>query len=107
MWINAVLRGELELPSVAQIEASVERVREWKREHINHEPSRSCAINTRYHQYLDIMLTELGISPYRKSNLLAELFSRYEAADYAGLHEQYHAAQAGRAEPRRVLDLDT
>ena len=107
MWVNAVQRGELELPCVAQMEASIERVRKWKREHINHEPSRSCAINTRYHQYLDIMLNELGISPYRKSNPLAELFSRYEVADYAGLHEQYHAAQARHEGARQVLDLDT
>ena len=107
LWLSAVLRGELELPSVEAMEASIERVRAWKREHVNFEPSRSCAINTRFHQYLDILLLELGISPYRKRNLLAEIFDCYEAGDYAGLGEDYRRARAAHPEPRKVLDLDT
>ncbi|KIG18442.1 Cyclohexanone monooxygenase [Enhygromyxa salina] len=107
LWISATIRGELELPSVEQMEAAIEHVRAYKRAHVNFEPSRSCAVNTRFQQYLDILLAELGVSPYRKPHLLAELFSRYEAADYAGIIAEYHAAQTGRDQPRRPSDLAT
>ncbi len=45
---------------------------------IHFEPSRSCAVNTRFQQYLDIMLADLEISPYRKlPNVIAEVFAPY------------------------------
>ena len=66
--------------------------------------SRSCAINTRYQQYLDILLNELGVSPYRKlPNVVAEVFARYGAVDYAGVTEQ--VLKRG-PEKRRALPLD-
>ena len=107
LWLSAVMRGELELPSVEDMEGCIERVRAWKREHINFEPSRSCSTSTRFHQYLDILLTELGLSPYRKRNLVTEIFDRCEAPDYAGLGEEYRRAREAHPGPRRVLDLDT
>ncbi|MCA9661865.1 MAG: NAD(P)/FAD-dependent oxidoreductase [Myxococcales bacterium] len=107
LWMNAVLRGDLELPSVEAMEAAIAHIRGWKRQHINFEPSRSCAINTRFHQYLDILLHELGLNHRRKSNPLAELLVRYEAADYAGLIDEYRAARAAAGGPRKVLDVAT
>ena len=89
VWLNALLEGELELPSIEEMKENIHYVREWKRQHIQFEPSRSCAINTRYQQYLDIMLKELKLSPYRKSNPIAELFDRYGASDYRGVLEEY------------------
>lgn len=103
-WLACVWNGTLELPPIEAMEQSVERVRAWKRANIAFEPSRSCAINTRYQQYLDILLNELGVSPYRKlPNVVAELFARYGAVDYAGVTEQ--VLKAGGAK-RRSLPLD-
>ncbi|PRQ09801.1 flavin-containing monooxygenase [Enhygromyxa salina] len=107
LWISAMIRGELVLPPIEQMEAAIEHVRAWKRANINFEPSRSCAVSTRFQQYIDILLQELGVSPYRKPHLLAELFSRYEAADYAGIIEEYHAARSSLDQPRRPSDLAT
>ncbi|MEZ4384047.1 MAG: NAD(P)/FAD-dependent oxidoreductase [Nannocystaceae bacterium] len=107
LWMNAVLRGELELPPAAEMEATISHIQAWKREHINFEPSRSCAINTRYHQYLDILLGELGLRHKRKSNPLAELLVRYEAADYAGLLDEYRATRPAEGRPRRASALQT
>ncbi|KIG11965.1 hypothetical protein DB30_02266 [Enhygromyxa salina] len=92
-----MIRGELVLPPIEQMEAAIEHVRAWKRAHINFEPSRSCAVSTRFQQYIDILLAELGVSPYRKPHLLAELFSRYEAADYAGIIDESHATGGRRS----------
>lgn len=102
LWLVALLAGELELPSVATMEATIERVRAWKRAHVSFEPSRGCAVATRHQQYLDILLQDLGLSPYRKGNPLAEMLLRYGAADYAGLlaeHQQRRASGPLRLHP--------
>ncbi len=66
LWLCAHLRGDLELPSIETMEACIEHIRGWKRAHIHFEPSRGCAVNTRFQQYLDILLQDLGLTPYRK-----------------------------------------
>lgn len=107
-WLCATLRGELELPPVEEMERSIEHIRTWKRENIKFENARSCAVSTRFQQYIDIMLKELDVSPYRKlPNLFAEAFSRYEASDYKGIYEEYERQKVTRTMPLRTLPLDT
>ncbi len=107
-WLCAYLRGELELPSTEEMERSIAQVREWKRKNIKFENARSCAVSTRFQQYIDILLKELEVSPYRKlPNPVAELFSRYEASDYKGIYEEYERARAKRTAPLKTLPLDT
>jgi hypothetical protein len=90
------------------MERSIEAIRDWKRENIRFEYARSCAVSTRYQQYIDILLKELGVSPYRKMpNIFAEVFDRYEAADYQGIYEEYERSKARRNGPLRALPLDT
>jgi len=107
-WLCAYLRGELELPSSEEMERSIEHVRSWKRENIKFENARSCAVSTRFQQYIDILLMELEVSPYRKlPNPFAELFSRYEASDYKGIYEEYERRKQKRTAPLKTLSLDT
>ncbi len=107
-WLCAYLRGELELPPAEEMERSIEYVREWKRANIKFENARSCAVSTRFQQYIDILLNELQVSPYRKlPNPFAELFGRYEASDYRGVYEEYERARAKRTTPLKTLPLDT
>jgi cation diffusion facilitator CzcD-associated flavoprotein CzcO len=108
LWLCAYLRGEIKLPSIQEMEQSVERVRQWKRAYIQFEPSRSVAVNTRFQQYIDILLKDLGISPYRKlPNVPAEIFGRYGSADYAGITEEYSRRNGRMSEPRTLLQVDT
>jgi hypothetical protein len=107
-WLCAHLRGELELPSTDDMQRSIEHVRQWKRENIKFENARSCAVSTRFQQYIDILLQELQVNPYRKlPNPFAELFSRYEAADYEGVFEEYERARSKRKSPLKTLPLHT
>ncbi|GAA4836570.1 NAD(P)/FAD-dependent oxidoreductase [Algivirga pacifica] len=106
-WLAAVLDGDLKLPTSEDMKKAIEYMCHWKREHIHFEPSRSCAINTRYQQYLDIMLKELQVSPYRKSNPVAEVFGRYEASDYLGVYEEYINKKEKRKAPLSSLELWT
>jgi dimethylaniline monooxygenase (N-oxide forming) len=108
LWLSALLRGEIELPSTKVMLETIERVRAWKRAHIEFEPSRACATSTRYQQYLDVLLGDLGLSPYRKSNWFAEVFVRYGAADYAGLLDEFERKRANEGPLKlRPLPLDT
>jgi dimethylaniline monooxygenase (N-oxide forming) len=107
LWLCATLRGELELPPGEEMEKEIERIRAWKREHINFEPSRACAVNTRYQQYLDILLEDLNISPYRKMpNILREVFARYGAWDYRGVFDEYERKKACRTAPLKPMTSD-
>jgi len=107
-WLCAYLRDELELPSAEEMERSIEYVRNWKRENIKFENARSCAVSTRFQQYIDILLKELDVTPYRKlPNVFAEIFSRYEVSDYKGISEEYERKKAKRIRPLRTLPLDT
>ena len=108
LWLSAVLTGDLTLPSAEAMRQSMEKIQQWKRDHVNFEPSRSCAVNTRFQQYLDVLLKDLGLNPYRKTpNILAELFSQYGPDDYVGIYEEYQAGRTHGAQPLRVLALDT
>ena len=108
IWLCAHLRGELELPSIESMQQSIERIRRWKRAYINFEPSRSCAVNLRFQQYIDILLKELEVSPYRKlPNIFAELFCRYGPSDYRGVLDEYDRKRTNGGIPRRPIPLDT
>ena len=108
LWLSAVLNDELTLPAAEEMRQSMESVRQWKRDHVNFEPSRSCAVNTRFQQYLDVLLQDLGLNPYRKMpNILAELFSQYGPDDYVGIYEEYQTRQKQRSQPLHALALDT
>ena len=107
VWLCAVLDKSLTLPSRETMLASIEAVQEWKRENINYEPSRSCAVNTRFQQYIDSMLNELGFSPYRKMpNVLAEAFQRYGSTDYVAVIDEYLQQKELNQPPRPVLTGD-
>lgn len=107
LWLAALLRGDLVLPSVDEMEACVAEVRAWKREHMLFEPSRACGVNTRFHQYLDVLLADLGLRPHRKATALAELVSPYSVGDYAGLIAEYERVRLTRRLPQRPLPVAT
>ncbi len=97
LWLAALWQGKIELPTGPEMERAVEHVRSWKRANIHFEPSRSCAVNTRFQQYLDIMLSDIGVSPYRKiPNVFAEVFSPYGPADYAAVVDEFLSHRADR-----------
>jgi dimethylaniline monooxygenase (N-oxide forming) len=106
LWLSALMDGTLTLPSVDEMEASIEYVRQWKRDNIHFEPSRSCAINTRYQQYIDTLLMELGLSPYRKTpNVFAEIFAPYSANDYRNIVTEYQKRYKDQRQPVALKTL--
>jgi dimethylaniline monooxygenase (N-oxide forming) len=106
VFTAAVWRNELELPKVEKMEACIERIRSYKRKNIAFEPSRACAVNTRFQQYLDILSLELKLSTWRKwPNVFAEFFAPYASADYDTIVEEYlrKAAKRAKRSKKRML----
>lgn len=104
LWFDAVWSGALTLPSVEEMEQSCIRVRDWKRVHTQFEPTRAYWITAHFHNYLDVVLSELGLRSFRKSNPFAENMSHYTSADYRTLIEEY---EQQRGTPRASLPFDT
>lgn len=108
LWLSAYLNKEIEIPCADEMESVIQNILQWKRQNINYEPSRSCAVNTRFQQYIDIMLQDLGVSPYRKMpNVFAEPFVQYGAADYKDILKDYEKGRDQSVLPRQVSSLAT
>lgn len=107
VWLHALMTGDMILPNKDQMLSDIAEVTAWKRAHVHYEPSRLCAVATRFQQYIDVMLKELQVSPYRKGNPLAEIFGRYLCQDYVGVYEEYAQKKAKRNQPLTPLLLST
>ena len=104
LWADAVLRGDLQLPAVDDMAQSAERVAAWKRKHTNFEPSRGYFVSTHLHNYLDVLLGDIGLRSRRKKNSFGEAMQGYAAADYATIIAEYEAV---RGTPRTAMAFDT
>ncbi len=72
------------------------------------EPTRAYLILTRFQQYIDTLMLDLGLSPYRKlPNIFAEVACRYESADYANIVKEYEENMTKRLTPLTPCHLDT
>jgi hypothetical protein len=107
IWIEALMSGDLVLPSAEEMEASSARVAAWKRANTNFEPQRGFTTSNHFHQYFDVLLGDIGVSARRKKNAIAETFSPYGPADYLTVTDEYVAGRAKRTAPLHPLPLDT
>lgn len=107
LWLSALFRGDLILPPPEQMERSVERVSAWKRKHMLQDKARAYGVSTRFHQYFDTLLADLGINPYRKTNGLLEIVDAYTANDYRHVVDEYLELRQSRLGPHRPIPVDT
>jgi hypothetical protein len=107
-WLCAYFKDELELPSMETMERCMQSVRSWKLANMRFENAGMYAVSTRFQQYIDVLLKELNVSPYRKlPNVFAEIFGRYESSDYRGVWEEYERNNRKRVERLTSLPIDT
>lgn len=110
LWLMAAFRGDLKLPSPEEMAESAERVSQWKRKHSSFETTSNIAVSTRYQQYLDVLMQDLGISQWRKlPNIAAELITRYDPTDYRGVIADYlkiSGKRKARGIERPVMPVD-
>ena len=58
LWLSVALRRDLTLPVIDSQMRSIDVIREWKRQHVTFEPSRSFAVSTRFQQYIEALLRD-------------------------------------------------
>ncbi len=107
LWLSAHLRGDLRLPPVDEMEQRMGEIRRWKEENILFEPSRGGAVSTRFQQYFDVLLGDLGLPHERKGNPISEVLAPYGPSDYAGILDEYIRSREGATTPRDPLPLST
>ncbi len=106
LWYGAVIAGQLELPSEDEMLACTARIAAWKQVNSLFEPTRAYGVGGRFHNYLDILLTELGLKAKRKSGAMRDHFLPYLAKDYAGVFDEYEKLFAETEAPRASLPFD-
>jgi dimethylaniline monooxygenase (N-oxide forming) len=107
-WICALIKGQLELPSREDMLRCMQETEKWKLKNINPDPAMAYSTSTRYHQYLDVILKDIGVSPYRKMpNIFAEIFVPYTANDYKGITEEYLKKAEKRKKKLKPLKVNT
>jgi dimethylaniline monooxygenase (N-oxide forming) len=107
IWYAAAIAGDLALPPPDEMEASAARVSQWKRDNTLFELTRSYGLATRFHNYIDVLLRDLGVRHRRKASRFAESTETYYPADYAGVFDEYQAVRATRPLPAPVTAFDT
>lgn len=85
LWLRKHLTEGLELPSQTEMETYLAQEMAWKRSWMPMTGSRASIYQLHMTKYHDMLLEDMQLSPYCKSNSLAEIFVPYEASDYAHL----------------------
>jgi len=85
-WLAKVWRGEIQTPSVEQMEAEIKEMRDWKRSWMPETASRASLVLLHQTHFHDILLKEMGEKHLRKMpNFFAEVFAPYHSQDYNGI----------------------
>jgi len=86
MWLRRVLEGRIQLPSRAVMVQALEKEQVWKRSWMPDSKCRASIYQLHFPTYHDRLVKDMGEKQCRKGwNVLAEVFSPYQAADYKKL----------------------
>jgi len=81
-WLAELLKGKFQLPKRKDMLANIDEMKQWKRSFMPDISSRSTVVKLHMVHYLDELLKDMGINPWRKKNKLAEWFADYRPSDY-------------------------
>lgn len=85
-WLGKLWSGEIAPVRTEDMDASVEELRQWKRQWMPATPGRSSLVLLHQIHFHDRLLKDMRLNPFRKSpNFFAEAFMPYEAGDYDGV----------------------
>lgn len=87
-WISSLFQGRLHLPSCVEMEKSSCHVQQWKKENLFYEPHFPYAIGARFLNYIDELVSDMGLSTYRKSSAVAWFFEKWGPDDYINIPKE-------------------
>lgn len=90
-WISTLFLGELQLPSVAEMEADVDELVQWKMGGSGCKRFSPFAVGSRSLHFIDQLLQDMNISVHRKRSPFAWLFAKWTPDDYVNVPLERHA----------------
>ncbi|KAJ9520088.1 hypothetical protein QJQ45_030011 [Haematococcus lacustris] len=105
LWLTALLQGRVQLPPVQVMQADVKEQQRWKRKVMPAQQHRGCVLMLYMQCYHDQLVTDLGLSPYRKGWALGprERLAPYTSADYSPL---FNIAQPTATAPDASVSIE-
>jgi dimethylaniline monooxygenase (N-oxide forming) len=103
-WLSQCFRGELTLPSRAEMEREIAQVHQWTTEMF---PARKEGyfIGAYVAHYIDELMRDMGLRTVRTGNLLTEYFARFLPERYRAVGEERRRARSVSAAPARDLQM--
>ncbi len=99
-WISQHLRGELALPSGAEMDRCIEAYRDWAAERM---PGKSgFFVGLHVFDYVDELVRDMGLATVRSCNFVSENLIPLWAWRYAALTEERRRVRAGEGPPGRL-----
>jgi len=98
-WLSQHFLGELDLPSVDEMQEEVRRVTEWLTEVLPARPE-GYFVGPYLVHHIDDLVTDMGLPTKRTSNFLTEYLGGFAPGRYRNLAEQRRRARGGDREGR-------
>ncbi|CAI8584742.1 unnamed protein product [Vicia faba] len=89
-WVAQFLDGNIELPSIKEMEKNVKLWEENMKQYARDNFGRTCIVSCGI-WYTDQLCKDMKCNPKRKKNHFAELFEPYGPSDYTDLFQQHGA----------------
>lgn len=82
VWLVHLLKGTFQLPNRELMLAEIQAIKDWKRSFMPAISNRSTVIKLHMTHFHDELLRDIGVNPYRKSNVFSEWLTDYRPTDY-------------------------
>ncbi|KAM5452532.1 hypothetical protein MaudCBS49596_003350 [Microsporum audouinii] len=102
LWGFAWMHGWLDLPSQEEMEREAAIFNAWTRKRYIEQGKKHSYFIYDYISYLDTLMRDLGLNPYRKKSAFAEWFMPYRPSDYRGVIDEYLASKPASEEKKKI-----
>ncbi|KAK2612304.1 FAD-dependent monooxygenase dep4 [Conoideocrella luteorostrata] len=100
LWGVSWMLGWRDLPPRETMETEVANFNAWTRKRYLEQGKKHSIFIYDYIPYIDTLMKDLGLNPFRKSNVFEEWFVRYKPSDYKTILDEHRSLR------RRQLELD-
>nr|ART35007.1 putative monooxygenase [Fusarium bulbicola] len=105
LWGVSWMLGWRDLPPREEMEAEAANFNAWTRKRYLEQGKKHSYFIYDYIPYIDTLVKDLGLNPFRKSNVFEEWFVRYKPSDYKTILDEYlslrrhqHEIESAKAE---------
>ncbi|KXH27268.1 cofactor FMO1 enzyme is FAD [Colletotrichum simmondsii] len=98
LWGVSWMLGWRDLPSQDEMEFEAATFNAWTRKRYLEQGKKHSYFIYDYIPYIDTLMKDLGLNPFRKSSIFEEWFVRYKPSDYSTVLDEYQNIRQERVE---------